>query len=114
MAGCLEARAPPVPCTGWGYPDRRRTRYFVIVGSGVVGALMMVHGAIGVAGKEFGVSPASSGVWVVVPFDPAPGQRWVPIAWGVLALAGIAVQLGWTGGEKGRVGSRAKPKTASA
>jgi len=86
-------------------------RYFVIVGSGIVGALMMIHGAIGVAGKEFGVSPASSGVWVVVPFDPAPGQSWVPIAWGVLALAGIAVQLGWTGGEKGRVG-RGKPKAA--
>ena len=86
-------------------------RYFVIVGSGIVGALMMIHGAIGLAGKEFGVSTASSGVWVVVPFDPAPGQRWVPIAWGVLALVGIAVQLGWTGGDKGRVG-RGKPKTA--
>ena len=86
-------------------------RYFVIVGSGVVGALMMIHGAIGLAGKEFGVSPASGGVWVVVPFDPAPGQRWVPIVWGVLALVGIAVQLGWTGGEKGRVG-RGKPKAA--
>lgn len=86
-------------------------RYFVIVGSGVVGALMMIHGAIGLAGKEFGVSPASGGVWVVVPFDPAPGQRWVPIVWGILALVGIAVQLGWTGGEKGRVG-RGKPKPA--
>jgi hypothetical protein len=86
-------------------------RYFVIVGSGVVGALMMIHGAIGLAGKEFGVSPASGGVWVVVPFDPAPGQRWVPIVWGVLTLIGIAVQLGWTGGEKGRVG-RGKPKPA--
>ena len=86
-------------------------RYFVIVGSGVVGALMMIHGAIGLAGKEFGVSPSSSGVWVVVPFDPAPGQSWVPIAWGVLSLVGIAVQLGWTGGEKGRVG-RGKPKAA--
>lgn len=86
-------------------------RYFVIVGSGIVGALMMIHGAIGLAGKEFGVSPASGGVWVVVPFDPAPGQRWVPIVWGVLTLVGIAVQLGWTGGEKGRVG-RGKPKPA--
>ena len=86
-------------------------RYFVIVGSGIVGALMMLHGAIGLAGKEFGVSPSSSGVWVVVPFDPAPGQRWVQIAWGVLALVGIAVQLGWTGGDKGRVG-RGKPKAA--
>jgi hypothetical protein len=86
-------------------------RYFVIVGSGVVGALMILHGAIGLAGKELGVSTSSAGVWVVVPFDPAPGQRWVQYVWGGLALVGIAVQLGWTGGEKGRVG-RGKPKAA--
>ena len=86
-------------------------RYFVIVGSGAVGALMIIHGAIGLAGKQLGVSPSSSGVWTVVPFDPAPGQRWVPVAWGLLGIVGIAVQLGWTGGEKGRVGRR-KPKEA--
>lgn len=88
-------------------------RYFVIVGTGVVGALMIVHGAVGVAGRELGVSTSSSGVWVVVPFDPAPGQRWVQIVWGVLGLVGIAVQLGWTGGEKGRIG-RGKPKAPKA
>jgi hypothetical protein len=86
-------------------------RYFVIVGTGIVGALMMIHGAVGLAGGGFGVSPVIRGVWVVVPFNPAPGQQWVPIAWGVLALVGIAVQLGWTGGEKGRVG-RGKQKEA--
>ena len=32
------------------------------------------------------------------------------LAWIVLALIGTGVQLGWTGGEKGRVGRR-KPKT---
>jgi uncharacterized protein DUF4203 len=85
-------------------------RYFVIVGSGVVGALLMIHGAIGVAGRQLGISDSSS-VWVVYPFDPAPGRRWVTIAWGALSLIGIAVQLGWTGGEKGRIGRR-KPKAA--
>jgi hypothetical protein len=88
-------------------------RYFVIVGSGAVGALMIVHGAIGLAGKQLGVSASSSGVWTVVPFDPAPGQQWVPVAWGLLGIVGIAVQLGWTGGEKGRVG-RGKPKPKQA
>jgi hypothetical protein len=39
-----------------------------------------------------------------------PGQRWVPIAWAVVGLIGAGVQLGWTGGEKGRIG-RAKKKT---
>ena len=75
-------------------------RYFVIVGSGAVGALMIIHGAIGLAGKQLGVSASSSGVWTVVPFDPAPGQKWVPVAWGLLGLIGIGVQLGWTGGER--------------
>jgi len=32
----------------------------------------------------------------------------VRIAWLVLALAGTAVQLGWTGGQKGRVVRRKK------
>jgi hypothetical protein len=85
-------------------------RYFVIVGSGFVGALMIVHGALGLVGKQLGL-PTPSAVWVVYPFDPVPGNRWVPIAWVVTALMGIAVQLGWTGGEKGRVG-RGKPRAA--
>ena len=85
-------------------------RYFVIVGSGLVGALMMVHGAILLAGDPLGL-PAPSAVWVLYPFDPAPGERWVPIAWVVLAIVGVAVQMGWTGGDKGRIGRR-KPKPA--
>ena len=32
----------------------------------------------------------------------------VPVVWIVLALVGMAVQLGWTGGERGRVGRRKK------
>lgn len=84
-------------------------RYFVIVGSGVVGALMIIHGGLGLAGKELGLTGPNA-VWVLYPLDPAPGRRWVPIIWGVIALIGIAVQLGWTGGEKGRVGQR-KAKT---
>jgi hypothetical protein len=32
-------------------------------------------------------------VWVVYPLDPAPGRSWLPIAWLVLGLAGLVVQL---------------------
>jgi len=85
-------------------------RYFVIVGSGFVGALMMVHGALLLAGRSFGL-PGAGPVWVLYPFAPAPGQNWVPIAWIVLGLVGVAVQMGWTGGDKGRIGRR-KPKPA--
>jgi hypothetical protein len=36
-------------------------------------------------------------VWVLYPLAPAPGQRWVPLAWIALGLIGTAVQLGITG-----------------
>jgi len=84
-------------------------RYFSIVGTGFVGALMIIHGALAAAGSRLGL-PGSDTVWIPYPLEPAPGQRWVPIAWGLLSLIGIAVQLGWTGGDKGRVGRR-KAKT---
>jgi hypothetical protein len=84
-------------------------RYFIILFTASAGALMIIHGALAAAGRRLGI-PDSGTVWVPYPFNPAPGQRWVPIAWAVLGLIGIAVQLGWTGGDKGRVG-RKKPKT---
>jgi hypothetical protein len=40
--------------------------------------------------------------------NPAPGQRWVVYMWLFLSLLGAAVQLGITGGEKGRVVKRKK------
>jgi hypothetical protein len=51
---------------------------------------------------------ASGDVWVAYPLNPAPGQRWVPIAWLALGAIGAATQLWVTGGEKGRVVKRKK------
>ena len=59
-------------------------RYFVIVGSGFVGALMMVHGALLLAGQIVRASRRRARCGCSYPFDPAPGQSWVPIAWVVL------------------------------
>ena len=85
-------------------------RYFIIVGTGFGGAWTIVVGALALAGDRVARAAASVGtVWVVYPLDPAPGRGWVPIAWIVLGLAGVAVQLGWTAGEKGRV-ARGKKK----
>jgi len=47
-------------------------------------------------------------VWVASPLKPAPGREWLPLVWIVLGLIGTGVQMGWTGGEKGRVGRRKK------
>jgi hypothetical protein len=87
-------------------------RYFIIVGTAFGGAWTMIVGAMALVGDRAALAAAASGdVWVAYPLDPAPGRRWVPIAWIVLSLIGTGVQLGFTGGEKGRVGRR-KQKTS--
>lgn len=84
-------------------------RYVIIVGTGFGGAWTLMVGAMAALGDPAAMAAAAAGnVWVAYPLDPAPGQVWVPIVWVVLGLAGTAVQLGWTGGEKGRVGKRKK------
>lgn len=84
-------------------------RYFIIVGTGFGGAWTLIVGALALIGNSVAVAAAAAGdVWVAYPLNPAPGQRWVPVAWVLLGLVGTTVQLGWTGGEKGRVGRRRK------
>jgi Domain of unknown function (DUF4203) len=84
-------------------------RYFIIVGTGFGGAWTLIVGAMALIGDQTAMAAAAAGdVWVAYPLDPAPGQRWIPIAWIVLGLIGVGVQMGVTGGEKGRVGRRKK------
>lgn len=84
-------------------------RYFIIVGTAFGGAWTMIVGAMALVGDRAALKAATSGdVWVAYPLNPAPGQRWVVYVWIVLSLLGAAVQLGITGGEKGRVVKRKK------
>lgn len=84
-------------------------RYFIIVGTSFGGAWTMIVGMMAVIGDRTAMAAAASGdVWVAYPLNPAPGQRWVPIAWLALGAVGAAVQLWITGGEKGRVVRRKK------
>jgi hypothetical protein len=84
-------------------------RYFIIVFTAFGGAWTLIVGAMALVGNRRAMEAAATGdVWVAYPLDPAPGRRWVPIVWLVLALVGTAVQLGWTGGQKGRVVRRKK------
>jgi hypothetical protein len=86
-------------------------RYFIIVGTGFGGAWTLIVGAMALLGDKRAMAAAATGdVWVVYPLDPAPGQHWVFYAWAALGLIGTAVQLGWTGGEKGRVVRRSRKK----
>ena len=84
-------------------------RYFIIVGTGFGGAWTMIVGAMAVVGDRTALAAAASGdVWVAYPMNPAPGQQWVPFAWLALGAIGTGVQLGITGGERGRVVRRKK------
>ena len=85
------------------FPD-----YPIMPGVLIVEALAQV-GAVALLGDRNALAAAlSRDVWVAYPLTPAPGQAWVPIAWVVLSLIGTGVQLGITGGERGRVGRRKK------
>ncbi len=82
-------------------------RYFIIVGTAFGGAWTLLVGALALVGDRAAMAAAAAAeVWVAYPLDPAPDQRWVPIAWLVLGAIGAWVQLGYTGGEKGRVGRK--------
>ena len=82
-------------------------RYVIIVATAFGGAWTLMVGVMALLGDATAQAAATaSDVWVAYPLDPAPGQRWVQVAWVVLSLAGMAVQLGWTGGDRGRVGKR--------
>jgi hypothetical protein len=84
-------------------------RYFIIVGTGFGGAWTMIVGAMAVVGDRTALAAAAAGdVWVAYPMNPAPGQQWVPFAWLALGAIGTGVQLGITGGERGRVVRRKK------
>ena len=84
-------------------------RYFIIVGTSFVGAWTIIVGAMALVGDRAALVTAALGdVWVAYPLDPAPGRTWVPFAWVALSLIGVGVQMGITGGDKGRVVRRRK------
>ena len=84
-------------------------RYFIIVGTGFGGAWTMIVGAMAIIGDPSALVAAARGdVWVAYPMNPAPDQQWLPWAWLALGVIGTGVQLGITGGEKGRVVRRRK------
>jgi hypothetical protein len=84
-------------------------RYFIIVGTAFGGAWTMIVGAMALVGDRTALKAATSGdVWVAYPLNPAPGQRWVVVVWLLMSAIGAGVQLGITGGEKGRVVKRKK------
>jgi len=73
-------------------------RYVIIVATSFGGAWTVIVGGLAISGDRGAARAASAGdVWILYPTSPAPGQKWVPIAWIVLGLIGTGVQRGITG-----------------
>jgi len=73
-------------------------RYVIIVATAFGGAWTVVTGGIAIAADRAADRASKVGdVWIFYPTTAPPGQRWVPIAWIVLGLVGMAIQLGVTG-----------------
>lgn len=84
-------------------------RYFIIVGTGFGGAWSMLIGSLLLVGDLVApIEQTGEAVWVAYLLDPVQDRQWVLVAWFLLGLAGTAVQLGFTGGERGRVVGRKK------
>jgi Domain of unknown function (DUF4203) len=76
-------------------------RYVIVVSTAFTGAWTTIVGAMAMTGHRVAErATAANTVWILYPFTPAPGQRWVPIVWFVLGLFGAAVQFGVTGRKK--------------
>jgi hypothetical protein len=85
-------------------------RYFIIVFTAFGGAVTLIDGVMASLGNRAAAAAVNGDIWVFDPLHPAPGQTWVPYAFVLLGLMGAAVQMGWTGGEKGRVVKRRRRK----
>lgn len=74
-------------------------RYVIIAATAFGGAQTVIVGAAALIGGRSGVE-AARGVYRVYPIDPLPKTKWDAIAWFVLGLIGVVVQLSVTA--KGR------------
>jgi hypothetical protein len=76
-------------------------RSVIIISTALGGAWTALVGGLALAGDRVAVEAATrNGMWVVTPLNPAPGERWVVIAWLLMAITGVVIQFGVTA--KGR------------
>ena len=73
-------------------------RYVIVVATAFGGAWTILVGALALAGDRGAARGMAAGdVWILYPTTPAPGGRWVTVAWVALGLLGTGIQLGLTG-----------------
>jgi hypothetical protein len=71
-------------------------RYVIIIATAFAGAWTMVWGAMNFADQS-GEAARRAPVWMVYPLDLSAGRRWTLALWALVALAGIFIQLRFTG-----------------
>jgi hypothetical protein len=82
-------------------------RYVIIIATAFSGGWAMLWGATNVVDSS-GPLTTRPEVWMVYPFDLAPGRWWELVVWVALGLLGVFVQLRFTA----RVPVRAKAKAS--
>jgi hypothetical protein len=72
-------------------------RLVIITGTSLVGSWTAILGAGALLGERVTEGADAREIWIAYPLSPEPGQRWLFIAWLVVAAAGMVVQLATTG-----------------
>jgi hypothetical protein len=89
-------------------------RYVIVIATAFGGAWTLIVGMLALTDPSRARSAASSvDVWIVYPFSPRPGDRWLGIVWLLLGTAGTLIQIGVTGRGKRRP-RRSKAKAQAA
>ena len=82
-------------------------RYVIIIATAFGGAWTMLLGGLAVYDQGRSLTKVPE-VWMVYPFDPSPGRRWVLGAWALLGLLGAFVQARFTGRSQSPVRVKSK------
>jgi hypothetical protein len=77
-------------------------RYVIIVATAFAGAWTLLLSGLSLVDRGQKIAGAPE-VWVLYPLDPSPGRQSVLVAWVVLGLAGVLIQLRFTGASKPKV-----------
>ena len=80
-------------------------RYVIIIATAGAGAWTLLVSGLTLSDRSRKLASTPE-VWILYPLDPAPSRRWVVIAWALLGLAGIFIQLRFTG--RGKAKSKVK------
>jgi Domain of unknown function (DUF4203) len=85
-------------------------KYVIIAATSFGGAWTTIVGGLALRGDRVAAEAAArNDVWLAYPINPAPGERWVIVAWLVLGIVGVLVQVGVTSNWQRPRRSKKKP-----